>query len=377
MLPVNFSYVGFAALIFLNSVGMGMFIAPNQTGIMNSLPANQRGAGAGMAGTFNASAQVLSIGIFFSLMILGLAATLPSSLYHGLIAQGISPAVATRVSHLPPVGSLFAAFLGYNPMQVLLGHAELSQLPHSTATYLTSRQFFPHLIAPAFSKGLTEAFSFAAGACLLGAVASLLRGGKYHHVEEESDDPSRRAGSRPGGRGRDRVACWWTEMAVSTQPARRRRRLSGEEAIDAGIRISDAATRVGVSARTLRYYEELGLLTPSLYTPGGERRYTAEDLAHLQRILELREVLGMNLDEIREFLALETRLDELRASYRATKGATSKKALAEQKATLQEALVLNESLAEQISAKLARMDGFRAKLTSDAQRCRELLTELG
>ena len=189
MLPVNFSYLGFAALIFLNSVGMGMFIAPNQTGIMNSLPANQRGAGAGMAGTFNASAQVLSIGIFFSLMILGLAATLPSSLYHGLIAQGVSPAVATKASHLPPVGSLFAAFLGYNPMQVLLGHAELSQLPHSTAAYLTSRQFFPHLIAPAFSKGLTEAFSFAAGACLLGAVASLLRGGKYHHVEDENPDP--------------------------------------------------------------------------------------------------------------------------------------------------------------------------------------------
>jgi MFS family permease len=190
MLPVNFSYLGFAALIFLNSVGMGMFIAPNQTGIMNSLPANQRGAGAGMAGTFNASAQVLSIGIFFSLMILGLAATLPSALYHGLIAQGVSPAVATKASHLPPVGSLFAAFLGYNPMQVLLGHAELSQLPHSTAAYLTSRQFFPHLIAPAFSKGLTEAFSFAAGACLLGAVASLLRGGKYHHVEEgEQHEP--------------------------------------------------------------------------------------------------------------------------------------------------------------------------------------------
>jgi MFS family permease len=189
MLPVNFSYLGFAALIFLNSVGMGMFIAPNQTGIMNSLPANQRGAGAGMAGTFNSSAQVLSIGIFFSLMILGLAATLPSSLYHGLVAQGVSPAVATRASHLPPVGSLFAAFLGYNPMQVLLGHAELAKLPPSTAQYLTSRQFFPHLISPAFSKGLTEAFSFAAGACLLGAVASLFRGGKYHHVEDGAGEP--------------------------------------------------------------------------------------------------------------------------------------------------------------------------------------------
>ena len=102
MLPVNFSYLGFAALIFLNSVGMGMFIAPNQTGIMNSLPANQRGAGAGMAGTFNSSAQVLSIGIFFSLMILGLAATLPSSLYHGLIAQGVSPAVRDACLASPP-----------------------------------------------------------------------------------------------------------------------------------------------------------------------------------------------------------------------------------------------------------------------------------
>ena len=121
LLPVNFSYGAFGFLIFLNSVGMGMFVAPNQTGIMNSLPADQRGAGAGMAGTFNSSAQVLSIGIFFTLMILGLASTLPGALYHGLIEQGVSPAVATRISHLPPVGSLFASFLGYNPMQVLLG----------------------------------------------------------------------------------------------------------------------------------------------------------------------------------------------------------------------------------------------------------------
>jgi MFS family permease len=186
-LPVNFSYAAFAALIFLNSVGMGMFIAPNQTGIMNSLPASQRGAGAGMAGTFNSSAQVLSIGIFFTLMILGLASTLPSALFHGLTAQGVSPAVATRVSHLPPVGSLFAAFLGYNPMQTLLGPATLSHLPHATVAYLTSHQFFPHLISPAFSDGLTEAFAFAAAVCLLGAFASMLRGGKYHYVETPED----------------------------------------------------------------------------------------------------------------------------------------------------------------------------------------------
>ncbi len=167
-----------------------------------------------------------------------------------------------------------------------------------------------------------------------------------------------------------------SEPAGTTRPPESSETSEPSEPSEAGIRISDAATRAGVSARTLRYYEELGLLTPSLYTPGGERRYTADDLAHLQRILELREVLGMNLDEIREFLALETRLDELRATYRATKGATSKKARAEQKATLEEALVLNESLAEQISAKLARMDAFRAKLARDATRCRELLAEL-
>jgi len=118
----------------MNSVGMGMFIAPNQTGIMNSLPADQRGAGAGMAGTFNSSAQVLSIGIFFTLMILGLASTLPTALYHGLTSQGVGAATALRVSHLPPVGSLFAAFLGYNPMQTLLGPATLSHLSRPRPT---------------------------------------------------------------------------------------------------------------------------------------------------------------------------------------------------------------------------------------------------
>jgi MerR family transcriptional regulator, repressor of the yfmOP operon len=164
-------------------------------------------------------------------------------------------------------------------------------------------------------------------------------------------------------------------MAVSTS-ARHHEGTPPDEGSESGIRISDAATRAGVSARTLRYYEELGLLTPSLYTPGGERRYTADDVAHLERILELREVLGMNLDEIKEFLSFETRLDQLRATYQATKGGTSEKARVEQKATLEEALVLNESLAEQIRSKLARMDAFRSKLTNDAQRCRELLADL-
>jgi DNA-binding transcriptional MerR regulator len=165
-------------------------------------------------------------------------------------------------------------------------------------------------------------------------------------------------------------------MPVTSEPTMQEPAPAPAEGADTGIRISDAATRAGVSARTLRYYEELGLLSPSLYTAGGERRYTLDDLSQLDRILELREVLGMNLDEIREFLSFESRLDELRANYRAAKGATTKKAKAEQRATLQEALELNESLAQQLSAKLARMDAFRAKLAGDATRCRELLAEL-
>jgi len=184
-LPVDFSYPTFAALLLLNSVGMGLFIAPNQTGIMNSLPSTQRGAGAGMAATFNASAQVLSIGIFFTLMILGLAASLPNTLLHGLLAQGVSPAEAARVSHLPPVGSLFAAFLGYNPMATLLGAGALHHMTAGQVHYITGRSFFPHLISTPFGRGLSKAFDFAAVVCLLGAVASLLRGGKYHHHETE------------------------------------------------------------------------------------------------------------------------------------------------------------------------------------------------
>jgi DNA-binding transcriptional MerR regulator len=144
---------------------------------------------------------------------------------------------------------------------------------------------------------------------------------------------------------------------------------------ESGIRISDAAATAGVSPRTLRYYEELGLLTPSLYTPGGERRYTESDLTQLRRILELREVLGMNLDDIKEFLSFETRRDVLRTDYRAKKDATSPEARDDQKATLREALELIETLAEQLNAKLARMDVFRAKLAGDAQRCRDLLGE--
>jgi MFS family permease len=190
LLPVNFDYVWFGALLLLVGLGMGLFASPNQAGIMNSLPANRRGAGAGMATTFQNSALVLSIGIFFSLMILGLASTLPATLDHGLVAQGVPRADAARVSHLPPVGLLFASFLGYNPMQQLLGPV-LPHLSHAQATYLTGRTYFPRLMSRPFSDGLHEAFDFAIAACLIAASASWLRGGKYvHGAEEEKAVPA-------------------------------------------------------------------------------------------------------------------------------------------------------------------------------------------
>ncbi|MGH9302593.1 MAG: MFS transporter, partial [Acidimicrobiales bacterium] len=182
-LPVNFGYVPFALLILLNGLAMGMFAAPNRAGIMNSLPPHERGAGAGMSATFQNSATVLSIGIFFSLIIIGLSSTLPHTLYAGLVGQGVPKADATRISMLPPVGTLFAALLGYNPIQSILGPHVLGQLSHAHAAYLTGRSFFPKLISAPFENGLTEAFDFAAIACVVAAIASWLRGGKYHYEE--------------------------------------------------------------------------------------------------------------------------------------------------------------------------------------------------
>jgi MFS family permease len=183
VLPVDFSYAWFAVILLLNGVGMGLFASPNSAGVMNSLPPSQRGAGAGMLATFMNSASVLSIGVFFTLMIVGLASGLPHTLQSGLVAHGVPAADAHRVSTLPPVATLFASFLGYNPMKTLLGPHVLHSLPASQAHALTGRSFFPQLISGPFHSALVYAFVFAAVACVVAAVASLLRGGKYHHQE--------------------------------------------------------------------------------------------------------------------------------------------------------------------------------------------------
>jgi MFS family permease len=183
LIPVNFEYWAFAILTFLNGIGSGMFAAPNRTSIMNSVPARARGAASGMTGTFQNAGNSLSIGIFFSLMIAGLATTLPNALLAGLKAHGVSTAVAQGAANLPPVGSLFAAFLGYNPIASLLGPKVLDSLSASNAAALTGKGFFPQLISQPFHAGLIIVFVTAAILSVIGAAASVLAGGKYVHVD--------------------------------------------------------------------------------------------------------------------------------------------------------------------------------------------------
>ena len=174
-LPVDFPYWVFALIVVLNGFGSGLFASPNRAEMMNAVPADQRGAAGGMIATFMNTAFVLSIGIFFSLMVAGLSSKLPTAMFGGLTAQGIPASAATTISHLPPIGVLFAAFLGYNPMQQLLGPL-LAHLPAGHAAYVTGRQFFPHLITAPFHDGLGVAFAFAIAANVIAAVASLLTG---------------------------------------------------------------------------------------------------------------------------------------------------------------------------------------------------------
>ena len=176
--PINFSYPTFGVLLFAIGVCMSSFGSSNRTGVMNSLPARDRGAGSGMNTTFQNSAQVLSIGIFFTLIIVGLSDTLPAALVKGLTAHGVPADTAVSISHLPPVSTLFAAFLGYNPASHLIGPHVLSQLSQHQRATVTGERFFPSLIADSFRNGLHTAFDFGIVMCLIGAAASWTRGGK-------------------------------------------------------------------------------------------------------------------------------------------------------------------------------------------------------
>jgi MFS family permease len=180
LLPVDFSYWEFALLIAANGIGTGMFSSPNSASIMSSVPARQRGAASGMRSTFQNSGTALSIGAFFSLMIAGLAGSLPHTLTSGLQQQGVTQSAAQHVGSLPPVSSLFAALLGVNPIQHLLAPSGvLATLPPANQQTLTGREFFPDLISGPFHQGLVVVFAVAAGLSVLAGLASLMRGGRY------------------------------------------------------------------------------------------------------------------------------------------------------------------------------------------------------
>jgi MFS family permease len=206
LLPIDFAYWPFAAVLFLIGASMGLFASPNRAAVMNSLPPQDRGAGGGMNQTFQNSAQVLSVGIFFTLMIIGLSADLPHALASGLQAHGVSAATAHGASQIPPVSILFSAFLGYNPIEHLIGAHALGALSPANHALVTGRSFFPHLISSPFSSGLHEAFLFAIIACLIAAAASLMRGGMYHHGDPVPPLGSRGDASAPPDVAPTRVA---------------------------------------------------------------------------------------------------------------------------------------------------------------------------
>ncbi len=185
-LPANFGFVAFALLLLLNGIGMGLFAAPNTTGIMNAVPAEQRGAASGMRATFQNTGMVLSIGVFFSLMIIGLTAALPKAMISGLTAQGVSQTLAGQIAHAPAVATLFAAFLGYNPMASLLHSQAAAGVSAAHWAVITGKTFFPHLISGPFMHGLRIAFSASVVMCLIAAWTSWMRGGKYVHHDEDT-----------------------------------------------------------------------------------------------------------------------------------------------------------------------------------------------
>jgi MFS family permease len=184
--PANFDYLLFALVLLLSGIAQGLFASPNTSSIMNSVPARDRGAASGMRVTFANTGMPLSMGLLFTLMVLGLNASVPSAMYAGLVSHGVPAAAATQLSHVPPLGYLFSAFLGYNPIAMLLGPQLLGSLPAHQAAVLTSRQFFPQLIGPAFKQALVPILLFAAVMSLIAALASALRGSRFVHEEAGS-----------------------------------------------------------------------------------------------------------------------------------------------------------------------------------------------
>ena len=202
LVPTNFSYWIFAMLVFLNGAGGGMFSAPNSTAIMNSVPANQRGSAAGIQAAFLNTGFVLSIGVFFSLMIVGLTKSLPISIFKGLSANGVSAVEAHTVAHLPAVASLFSSFLGINPLANMLGTQAKVNVTHAQWIKLTGKHFFPKLMQAPFHHGLLIVFGAAFIMSIIGAIISASRGKRFiyedHSLREHVGDITSASSSVPG-----------------------------------------------------------------------------------------------------------------------------------------------------------------------------------
>ena len=207
LLPADFSYLEFAAVLVVMGLGMGGFLSPNTAWIMNAVPAGARGVASGTRATFQNSGMLLSMGIFFTLVILGLAGNLPAALNHGLTAAGLPAAQAAQISHVPPTSALFAAFLGYNPIQTLVPAAALHALPAASQATLLGHSFFPSLVSPAFIAGLRIAFAIGAALSVLAALTSLVpaesraarRAAAARRDAEIEEEPARVAVEAGGG----------------------------------------------------------------------------------------------------------------------------------------------------------------------------------
>ncbi len=191
-LSYNFDFLPFAVILFVMGLGGGMFAAPNTASIMNSVPAEHRGAASGMRATLQNLGSTISIAIFFTIVLSALGNNLPSALSSAVSNAG-APQLVPVFANIPPTGALFAAFLGYNPIGSILSSlppSVVSSIPPATIAYLTGTSFFPNAIAPAFMPALQLAFYIGAGLSVIAAFASAMRGGLLVYTKDKISKPT-------------------------------------------------------------------------------------------------------------------------------------------------------------------------------------------
>ena len=192
-LPYNFYYPDFAAIVFAMGIGMGMFSSPNIASIMNSVPPQNRGAAAGMRSTLMNTGTSVGTSILFTTVLLTLSGSLPGYLATAAAAAG-APQLGTSVfRQIAPTSALFAAFLGYNPMQTILNSLPASltsTLSAGVVATLTGKSWFPNAFAPAFMSSLRVAIYINAALAYTAALASVVRGKRYiYGLEPEKEEP--------------------------------------------------------------------------------------------------------------------------------------------------------------------------------------------